>query len=86
MHGKSVYVIQPYEVGARKRKSLAMIIPAKYARDNQIDKSTIFIVKNNESIGKIVFHRIKDTGLEELIPNGESFQASSQQASNVDIQ
>ena len=85
MHGKSVYVIQPYEVGATKRKSLAMIIPAKYARDNQIDKSTVFIVKANEQNGKIVFHRIKDIGLEELMPTGESFQASSQQESNIDI-
>lgn len=81
MHSKRVYVIQPYEVGTKNKKSLAMIIPATYARDNQIDKSTVFIVKNEEPHGQIILHRIRTTVPEKLMPTGESFQASSQQAS-----
>ena len=87
MSYKSVYVIQPYEVGTRKRKSLAMIIPAKYARDNQIDRSTVFVIKNNEENGSIIFHRIKSVELEGSMPTGESFQTtSSQPAPSVETQ
>jgi hypothetical protein len=42
---KSVYVIQPYQVGSKRAKSLAMVIPAKIVREYNINASTIFTLK-----------------------------------------
>jgi hypothetical protein len=42
---KSVYVIQPYEVGSKRAKSLAMVIPAKVVKKFNIDTSTIFTLR-----------------------------------------
>jgi len=39
---KDIYVIQPYEVGSRKYKSLAMIIPSKVSRKCGINVSSVF--------------------------------------------
>jgi hypothetical protein len=61
MLGRHIHVVQPYWVGTKYRKSLAMIIPAGFARDNHIDTSTICILKNeNSKMGKIILQRIKD--------------------------
>jgi hypothetical protein len=45
---KSVYVIQPYQVGSKKAKSLAMVIPAKVVKKYKIDASTIFALRPDE--------------------------------------
>jgi hypothetical protein len=45
MSNKNFYAVQPYKVGTRSGKSLAMIIPARFAKENQIDVSTIFVIK-----------------------------------------
>lgn len=42
---KSQYALQPYQVGSKDRKSLAVIIPAKVAKQYNIDKSTIFTLQ-----------------------------------------
>jgi hypothetical protein len=71
MSSKMLYVVHPYKVGTKSGKSLAMIIPAGFARDNHIDTSTIFILKNeNSKMGKIVLQRIKDVEDEKsMTPN-----------------
>ena len=57
---KAPYVVKPYLVGTKNWKSLAMIIPAKFAKNNQIDTSTIFILKNEgHTAGKITLQRIR---------------------------
>jgi hypothetical protein len=83
MSNNELYVVRPYKVGTKSGKSLAMIIPAGFARDNHIDTSTIFILKNEDSkIGKIILQRIRDIGDEKsMTPAGESFEASNQQIS-----
>jgi len=78
------YVIKPYKVGTKKGKSLAMIIPARFARDNQIDTSTIFILKNEfDNLENITLERIR-YGEEKrtVIPTGESLEASSRRVSS----
>jgi hypothetical protein len=81
MSNKNFYVVQPYNVGTRNGKSLAMIIPAGFARDNQIDISTIFIIKKLEDkTGNIVFQRVNYEN-ERLISAGKSLGAPSQQIS-----
>jgi hypothetical protein len=42
---KSVYVIQPYEVGSKKAKSLAVVIPATVVKKYRINSSTIFALR-----------------------------------------
>jgi hypothetical protein len=42
---KNTYVVQPYQVGNKERKSLAIIIPAQIAKEYSFDTSTIFALK-----------------------------------------
>jgi len=81
---RALYIIQPYKAGAKNGKSLAMIIPAHFARDNRIDTSTIFILRNEKSqSGSILLKRVKNINDEEklMTPADKNFQASSQQVS-----
>jgi hypothetical protein len=39
---KKIYAVQPYQVGTRHNKSLAVIIPSKLAKEYGVDTSTIF--------------------------------------------
>ena len=59
MSKRNVYVVQPYEVGPKVRKSLALIIPSKIVKDYDIDNNTIFILKP-ENYSRIILSRIKD--------------------------
>ena len=75
--------MQLYRVGTKKGKSLAMIIPARFARLNHIDTSTIFILKYESSkTGNILLQRISPIEDRKLmIPADESFEASQQVSS-----
>ena len=78
-----MHTLQPYRVGTKKGKSLAMIIPARFARLNHIDTSTIFILKYESSkTGNIFLQRISPIEDRKLmIPADESFEASQQVSS-----
>jgi hypothetical protein len=39
---KKIYAMQPYQVGPKHKKSLAVIIPSKLAKEYRVDTSTIF--------------------------------------------
>jgi hypothetical protein len=81
MSNKNFYVVQPYKVGTRSGKSLAMIIPAGFAKEHHIDVSTIFVIKRVEDkTGNIVFQRINCEN-EKMISAGKSLGAPSQQIS-----
>jgi hypothetical protein len=56
---KSVYVIQPYQVGSKRAKSLAMVIPAKIVREYNINASTIFTLKPDHR-NEIRLHVLKE--------------------------
>ncbi len=45
---KQVYVLQPYQVGSKDGKSLALIIPAKVARQCSVNTSTVFTLRVDE--------------------------------------
>jgi hypothetical protein len=45
MTRKNIYVVQPYQVGNKDRKSLAIIIPTQIAKEYSFDTSTIFALK-----------------------------------------
>jgi hypothetical protein len=81
---KNVYVVQPYEVGTKERKSLAIIIPAKITRAHHINTSTIFALGVDEKTTRITLREVytKDEDEEKkMAPAYESFQASSKQVS-----
>jgi hypothetical protein len=46
---KNVYAVQPYLVGPREKKSLAVIIPSKLAKEYGVDTSTIFATYVNRT-------------------------------------
>jgi antitoxin component of MazEF toxin-antitoxin module len=45
---KYVYALQPYQVGSKNGKSLAIVIPAEVAKKYNIDTSTIFALKGDD--------------------------------------
>jgi hypothetical protein len=80
---KSVYALQPYQVGSKQSKSLALVIPSKVAKEYHIDISTVFALRADGKTKKITLETVK--GIDEqknVIPAEESFQACSQQVSS----
>lgn len=51
---RDIYTIQPYEVGSKKYKSLALIIPSNVKKECNIDKSSIFKLTVDEQTKQIV--------------------------------
>jgi hypothetical protein len=83
MHKRAVYAIQPYQVGSKQSKSLALVIPSKVAKEYHIDISTVFALRADGNTNKITLEAVK--GIDEqknVIPAEESFQASSQHVSS----
>jgi len=65
---KELYVLQPYEVGSRKAKSLALIIPAKVVKECDIGTSTVFALSANPSTKRVVMQQTSYT-IEEKKPD-----------------
>lgn len=42
---RNVHFVQPYYVGTKDRKSLAVIIPSQIVKDQNIDTSTAFAIR-----------------------------------------
>jgi antitoxin component of MazEF toxin-antitoxin module len=82
MYIRDIHVIQPYYVGTKDRKSLAMIIPAQIVKEQNLNTSSILAVKvagKAEITLNVINTKYKEKEGEESITAGESFQASSQQ-------
>jgi antitoxin component of MazEF toxin-antitoxin module len=79
---KDVYVVQPYEVGSKERKSLAMIIPAEIAREYNVSRSTVLALSINEK-DKITLQKVNVADLKNMMiaAAADSIEASSQQQS-----
>lgn len=81
---KSLYVLQPYKVGSKNSKSLAIIIPAEVKEECNIDISTPFALYLDKKTKKVTLQninamiQIKDM----MKPADESFAASNQQVSS----
>ena len=78
---KTDYLIQPYFVGSKEAKSLALIIPARIRKETNIDASTIFMLSIDEKTKRITLQRMNDTieKNENIMSAGESLAASKQQ-------
>ncbi len=81
---KNVYALQPYQVGSKNGKSLAIVIPAKVAKKYNIDTSTIFTLKGDDNTKTVTLQTMQrlDKNIT-FIPAGQSLEASSQQISGV---
>jgi antitoxin component of MazEF toxin-antitoxin module len=55
---KSLYALQPYQVGSKYRKSLAVIIPAKVAKQYSVDTSTVFTLQVDEDKKRLTLQMI----------------------------
>jgi len=84
---RNLHVVQPYWVGTKDKKSLALIIPAQVAKEQDLDSSTVFALRAEKT--KIVLQVIKAEHEDEKtvsIPTGESLEASSQKVSSSGAQ
>jgi antitoxin component of MazEF toxin-antitoxin module len=61
---RSLYALQPYHVGSKDRKSLAVIIPAKVAKQYNLDTSTVFALQVDEDKKRLTLQMIDN-----LVPN-----------------
>lgn len=57
--GRRIYAIQPYEVGSKRGRSLALIIPARIARQCDITPNTTFSVKADTMTKAVTLQTIK---------------------------
>jgi antitoxin component of MazEF toxin-antitoxin module len=83
---RNLYILQPYEVGSKKSKSLAIVIPADVARKYKIDTSTAFALKTNSETNMITlqqtrYHEKEDR--KEFKPTEQGFDITTQQALRV---
>ena len=79
MLSKITYAVQPYQVGHKDRKSLAIIIPAKVTKECNINPSTIFAIQIDQQRNSIMLQRIDAPYQKDVVPTGESLAASNQQ-------
>jgi hypothetical protein len=83
MLSKTIYAIQPYQVGQKERQSIAMIIPSGIVKEFHIDKNTVLILRPHQN-GTLTIETIRGTeqfDQKSKIPVDKSFQASGQQVS-----
>lgn len=63
----NIFALQPYAVGSKNGKSVAIVISAKIVRKYKIDTSTIFALKGNENKRGITLRAVH--GIEEEDPS-----------------
>jgi hypothetical protein len=59
LHLKNIYAIQPYYVGSKNGKSLAIVIPSKVAKKYNLDPSTIFSLKTDDITKTITLQNVQ---------------------------
>ena len=83
MLSKTVYAVQPYQVGNKKKKSLVVVIPANITKEYKIDTSTIFAIQVDSGKRSITLDMLKNVNEEKReigVPGEEAFQVSHHQA------
>jgi antitoxin component of MazEF toxin-antitoxin module len=84
---KSTYILQPYEVGSKKSKSLALVIPAKVVKQYQINTSTAFTLRANAETNLVTLQQTwydeKRDNQKGTKPAEQPFHGSTQQAGKI---
>jgi hypothetical protein len=75
-----VYATQPYLVGSKDRKSLAIIIPARIAKEYDVDTSTIFAVRADKRTNSIFMYTVHGRS-KYMVSINESIKDSNKQIS-----
>ena len=75
---KAIYALQPYQVGSKDRKSLALIIPAKVAKRYNVDVSTVFTLQVDEAKKRILLQT-----LDEIITNNNHNDTISKKSTST---
>jgi hypothetical protein len=68
---KNLFSVQPYAVGSKTSKSLAIVIPSEVVKKYQINTSTVFVLRGGNSEIVLSFVDI-DNNENETIPYKES--------------
>ena len=55
---KSSYALQPYYIGSKEGKSLALIIPAQVAKRCDVDPTTVFTLHVDEDKKRLMLQTI----------------------------
>lgn len=88
MLSRITHVIQPYWVGTKDRKSLALIIPSRIVKEQNFDTSTVFAMRVTEDadiVLRVIDTRckVKEEQEEEnmmmIAEDNKSFEASGSQ-------
>lgn len=61
MNKKHLYAVQPYHVGSKDGKSLAIVIPADLTRKYDINTDTIFAVMDNDKKRIVTLQMVKSS-------------------------
>lgn len=77
---KNVYLIQPYHVGNKDRKSLAMILPAHLTKQLGLSPSTIIIARIDNRSNDIILRLLNLTDAFGKNSAGEAIQTTHQQS------
>jgi hypothetical protein len=73
MSYRNVYVVQPYRVGTKDRKSLAIVIPAQVVKEYSFNTSTVFALNVDKGNSGIVLRKVDMPG-ENGTTSGSQFQ------------
>jgi len=65
MSKKHLYAVQPYHVGSKYGRSLAIVIPANLARKYDMNTDTIFAVKDNDKKRIVTLQMVKSSQMNE---------------------
>jgi antitoxin component of MazEF toxin-antitoxin module len=90
MDRKTVYAIQPYKVGSKNANSLAIVLPAKFVKEYNVNTSTVFTLSIDNRTKNMILQTVNQLRQIEsevkniTIPAGKSLVASSVQASSGD--
>jgi hypothetical protein len=68
MTKKSVYALQPYEVGRKNSKSLVIVIPARVVKEQNINTSTIFVLQTDPQT-KVITLQVVQTSCDITLEN-----------------
>ena len=75
---KSLHILQPYAVGSKNAKSLAIVLSAKIVRKNNINVSTVFALRADEKTRRITLQALNEI-IEKEENADEGLEASRQQ-------
>jgi antitoxin component of MazEF toxin-antitoxin module len=84
LYNRNVYVVQPYRVGTKDRKSLAIVIPAQVVKEYSFSTSTIFALKV-DNMRRLTLQNVGAVAYEEQPTNmqNRSYQRESIGADSI---